>query len=169
MDSLYGSVLSNQSDNETMQSDSTALSSNNLNGESRYFEDELNLLRIRSINQFVMGQINMNSVKTKFDDLVKRLRGNIDILMIFKTKLYASFPTSQFLINGFNSPYRLDRNGKGEGILVYFQEDIPSKLITVNLPNAKGFFLEINHGKKKWGISCSYNLHNQTSSRIWKV
>ena len=39
---------------------------------------------------------------------------SIDILMIFKTNLDESFPTSQFLINGFGSPHRLDRIYWGE-------------------------------------------------------
>ena len=34
--------------------------------------------------------------------------GNIDILMISETKPDANFPTSQFSINGYSSPYRLD-------------------------------------------------------------
>ena len=80
--------------------------------------------------------------------------------MIFETKLDASFPTSQFLINGYTFPYKLDRNGKAEGILV--RVDVPSKITTDNFPNAEGFFLEINLKKKKWVISCSYNSHNQT-------
>ena len=46
------------------------------------------------------------------------VRGIIDILMISETQLDASFPTSQFLINGYTSLYRLDRNGKVGGILV---------------------------------------------------
>ena len=45
--------------------------------------------------------------------------------MISETKLDANFPTNRFLINGYTSPYRLDRNGKGGGILVYAREDIP--------------------------------------------
>ena len=75
------------------------------------------------------------------------MRGNIAILMIFETKLDASFPTSQFLLNGYTSPYKLDRSGKAEGILV--RVDIPSKITTDNFPNAEGFFLEINLKKKK--------------------
>ena len=95
-----------------------------------------------------MGQININLIRSKFVDLVKVVRGNIDILMISETKLDVSFPTSQFYINGYTSPYRLDRNDKGGGILVYVREDIPSKLIS-QFPNVEGFFLEINLRKKK--------------------
>ena len=49
--------------------------------------------------------------------------------MISKTKIAGSFPPTQYLIEGFTTPYRLDRNGSGGGILVFICEDIPSKLI----------------------------------------
>ena len=119
----------------------------------RYFGDELKSLLINNSNRVIIGQININSIKSKFVDLVKGVpvkgvRGNIDILMISETKLDASFPISQFYINGYTSPYRLDRNGKGGGILVHVREDIPSKLIS-QFPNVEGFFLEINLRKKK--------------------
>ena len=70
---------------------------------------------------------------------MKEVRSNIDILLISKTKLDTSFPTSQFLINGYTSRYRLDKNDKWGLTLVYVREDIPSKLITANLPNIEGF------------------------------
>ena len=91
---------------------------------------------------------------------MKGVRGNIDILMISAIKLDASY----FLINGYTSPYRLDRNGKGGGILVFVRGDIPSNLVTASFPNAEGFFLEINLRKMKWFISCSYNPRNKTIS-----
>ena len=36
--------------------------------------------------------------------------------MISETKINDTFPDSQFLIQGFSLPYRLDRTAKGEGI-----------------------------------------------------
>ena len=154
-DSLHDIALLNQSDNETTESDSTTFPSSNLKFESRYFGNELKSFRINNINCVIIGQININSIRSKFIDLVKRVRSNIDILMISETKLDVSFLTSflQFLINGYTSPCRLDRNGKGGGILVYVQEDMPSKLITTNFLNAERFFLEINLRRKKWVIS----------------
>ena len=129
-----------------MESDSTTLFSSNLNVKSRHFGDELKSLRINSINRIIIGQISINLIRTKLDDLVKRVRGNKNIL-ISETKLDANYPTSQFLINGYTSPYRLDRNGKGGGTLVCVRESIRSKLMTPNLPNT-GFFLELNLRKK---------------------
>ena len=40
----------------------------------------------------------------------------IDILVITETKLY---DTAQFLVPGFSKPFRLDRNRKGGGIMIY--------------------------------------------------
>ena len=52
---------------------------------------------------------------------------NLDILMISETKIDDTFPDSQFLIEGFSVPYRLDRTAKGGGILLYIREYIVSK------------------------------------------
>ena len=68
--------------------------------------------------------------------------------MISETKIDDSFPLTQFLIEGFTTPYRLDRNGSGGGILVYIREDIPSKLIPTDFSNREGFFLELNVRKR---------------------
>ena len=37
----------------------------------------------------------------------------VDILMLSETKLDSTFPSIQFLINGFSVPHRLDWNSKG--------------------------------------------------------
>ena len=39
-------------------------------------------------------------------------------------KLDSTFPSIQFLINGFSVPHRLDRNSKGGGILLYVRDKI---------------------------------------------
>ena len=66
--------------------------------------------------------------------------------LISEAKLDDSFPSMQFLIEGYGSPYRLDRNSHGGGILVYVREDIPCKLIPMK-----------NYNRRL--ISCSYNPH----------
>ena len=84
------------------------------------------------------------------------IEGNVYILMVPETELDGSFPTGQFLMKGFIAPYRLDRNGLDGGILVYNREDIPSKLLAIDLSN-RGFSVEINLRKKKWVFCLSYN------------
>ena len=83
--------------------------------------------------------------------------------MVSETKIDDTFPESQFLIEGFSTPYRLDRTAKGGGILLYIRQDIPSKYIkkiTVN-ESFEGFFVEINLRSKKWLLGCSYNPHKE--------
>ena len=52
---------------------------------------------------------------------------NTDVLIISETKLDASFPSSQFILDGFTPPYRLDRTQHGGGVMLFIREDIPYK------------------------------------------
>ena len=67
-----------------------------------------------------------------------------------------SFPTSQFLIDGFSSPYRLDRNSNGGGILVYFKSNITKSLKTIKL-SIEAIFIETSLRSKKWLLCYTYN------------
>ena len=102
-------------------------------------------------------------IPNKFDLFSEQLKGTIDVLKISETKTDDSFPIGQFLIEGFCTPYRLDRNSKGGGVLLYVREDIPSNLITVDInPGIKlieSFYVELNLRNNKWLINCSYNPH----------
>ena len=53
----------------------------------------------------------MNLTRSKFDALMTGIQNKVDILLISETKLDETFPTMQFSVEGFTSPYRLDRNG----------------------------------------------------------
>ena len=57
---------------------------------------DLKSLRIRNLNKIVVGHLNINSIKNKFDLLAHQVNGNIDMLMTSETKLDESFPASQF-------------------------------------------------------------------------
>ena len=75
--------------------------------------DILNDLRCRNLNRILIGHLNINSLRNKFEILVSSIAVNLDILMISETKLDESFPVSQFLIPGFDNPIRLDRSSSG--------------------------------------------------------
>ena len=78
----------------------------------------------------------LNSIRNKFDLMKTMLTRDIDILMITETKLDDSFPVSQFEIDGFSTPFRLDRNKNGGGILLYIRSYIvASKLKSYIFPN----------------------------------
>ena len=79
---------------------------------------------------------------------------NIDILTIAETKLDCSFPTAQFLVDGYKEPALKDRSKRGGGgFLVYVKEDIPSYLLTDH-PPVSGLLdllvIELNFRKQKW-------------------
>ena len=96
--------------------------------------------------------------------------GNIDILLITETKIDSTFPVNQFYLNGYNIPYRNDRNTNGGGILVYICDDIRSRIIECeNLPSSfEGLVIELSFNLKKWLLICSYNTHrNNIKEHIW--
>ena len=111
---------------------------------NKHFGDYLSSLHKNNLNRLIFAHLNINSIRNKFDQLVNGIKGNIDILMISETKLDNSFPSMQFLIEGFGPFFRSDRNSYGGGILVYVREDIPCKLIPMTNCSIEGFFIELN-------------------------
>ena len=67
-------------------------------------------LRVKNHNRIIIGNHNINSINNKFDASENIITGNIDIFVIIETKLDETFEIAQFCIEGFNEPYRLDRN-----------------------------------------------------------
>ena len=58
--------------------------------------------------------------------------------MLSETKLDDTFPTSQFLMQGYSTPFRKD-----------VREDVPCKIIKTEIdPYYEGFSIEINLRKK---------------------
>ena len=115
------------------------------------------------MNRLLVGNLNINSISNKFDQLKLLLRGKVDILVITETKLDSTFPTSQFLI-GYSEPYCFDRNSNGGGVLIYVREDIPSKPLTDHkLPNdIEGIFVELNLRQNKWLLFGPYHPPSQS-------
>ena len=63
-----------------------------------------------------------------------------------------------------SKPYRFIRNSKGEGIILYVREDIPSKLANSSCidHDKEQFLVELNLRKQKWLITCNYNPYKTT-------
>ena len=92
--------------------------------------------------------------------LQELIGNNIDVLLISETKLDASFPSSQFILDGFTPPYRLDRTQHGGGIMLFTREGIPSKILNADTSiRIENLLAEINLHSKKRLISGSYNPH----------
>ena len=125
-------------------------------------EITLSVIRKNCKDKLLIGNLNINSLPNKFDQLKVIIQGKLDILVITETKIDNSFPTSQFLIEGFCKPYRYDRNRNVGGVLIYVREDIPSKVLPqCAQTDIKAIFLEINLRKSKWLLCGCY--HPQVS------
>ena len=131
------------------------------NSFDKYPEDEnvfdvLKGIRVKNINNVIFATLNVNSFPGKFDQIKIMAQDNIDVFTIVESKLNNTYPTKQFLINGFREPYRLDRitqnGGHAGGVLIYVRDDIPSKQLRKhNFPDdIEGIFVEINLRKSKW-------------------
>ena len=123
----------------------------------------LKKLKLENAHKIVIGHLNINSIRNKFDNLKYIIDNNVDILLISETKLNETFPENQFIIHGFHPPYRRDRDDKGDkggGLLLYLRDYIPSRKINVKFdPIIEAIVIEINLKKKKWLIISSYNPH----------
>ena len=87
--------------------------------------------------------------------------------MISEKKIDDRFPVGQFLIEGFCTSYRLDRNSNGGGILLYVREDIPSDFITVDINPIESLYVKLNLRHNKWLINCSYNPLFHINTLMW--
>ena len=102
----------------------------------------------------------MNSIRNKFDQLADLIKRKIDILMVSESKIDDSFPDNQFFLDGYSTPYSLDRNRNGGSIMLFVHNDIPSKMISIEKLPTEGFLVKLNLRKKKWLINCFYNPNN---------
>ena len=109
----------------------------------------------------IIGHLNINSIHNKFEMLSMSVVQYVDILVLSETKLDSTFPSIQFLINGFSVPHRLDQNSKGGGILLYVRDEIiVLPLNRYSLPlHIEILFFELNLRNQKWLVCCSYNPH----------
>ena len=67
-------------------------------------------VRKRNLKRIILGHLNINSIRKKFDLLVDQIKENVDIMVISETKLDESFFNGQYKIPGYTLPCRLGRN-----------------------------------------------------------
>ena len=82
-------------------------------------------------------------------DLVAK---KLDLFLISETKIDSFFPDAQFSYEGYSKPHRKDRSLGGGGLLVYVNDNIPSrKLNEHSLPgDIEIMCVELNLKKQKW-------------------
>ena len=92
----------------------------------------LKKLRLHNKNSLLIAHLNINSIRNKLEALKCLISKNIDILIIAETKIDETFPTNQFLIDGYMPPLRADRNRHGGGLLIYIKEGVPAKEVSTS-------------------------------------
>ena len=128
----------------------------------------LKKLRTNNVNRIIVGHLNINSLRYKFEELKDIVKSNVDIIILSETKIDDRFPTNQFLINGFSVPFRADGNKNGGGILVYIRDNIPAKLLQINT-EIESICFHISLRNRKWFICAAYNPQKNLSSSFFKV
>ena len=97
---------------------------------SNDIDQVLSDLRSNNPSNLNFCYLNINSVRNKFTDFQEIINGNVDIISIAETKIDASFPSAQFVLEGYVSPYRLDVSNRSGGILVYVKSSILSRRLS---------------------------------------
>ena len=90
-------------------------------------------------------------------------------MLVSETKIDDSFSIGNFLKDGFSTPYRLDANFNGSGLMLSVREDIPSTLVEAETRPVEGFYIELNLRNDKWLLNCSYNPHKNNVENYLKM
>ena len=131
-DSSAPPVFDLSTPNCSLESTQSATLSNVHHVSSEVFSDNdspcgiLQSIRLKNLNRIIIAHLNINSIRNKIGLLGEMVSDRIDVLLVSETKLDNSFPTSQFRLNGYADPLRLDRTVHGGGLLLYIRNDITS-------------------------------------------
>ena len=131
--------------------------------------NDLRSYKIDNINNLVVGCININSIRNKFDQLKLLVRDNVDILVIEETKIDETFPTGQFIIEDYMPPFRKDRNQYGGGLLIYVKDNIPAKIVEDHQMSndIESIFIELNFRRNKWLLMGTYHPPSQCTNYFY--
>ena len=92
----------------------------------------------------MISHFKINSLRNKFDLLANQITRNVNVLVVSDTEPDASFPTDQFKIPSFSTPFWRDRSQYGGGLLVFLREEILAKHLSIcpmKVPQLKVFLL----------------------------
>ena len=66
-------------------------------------------IKFKNINNPILAYGNVNSIHNKQSDLFSIIDSNVEIVTIAETKLDSSFPSVQFIVDGYSAPCWKDR------------------------------------------------------------
>ena len=107
--------------------------------------------RCKNPKNAIIGHLNVNSLRNKFVAIDELIKNKIDICLISETKVDESFPNQQFKINGYKM-FRKDRDRFGGGLMFYVNEQIPSKVLSLeSIPmDIELILLEFTVKNRRW-------------------
>ena len=87
------------------------------------------------------------------------------MLRIAETKIDSSFPTGQFSLEGYRSPYRLNVSNRRGRLLIYVNASIPTRYLKyeIKYKSIQIITFEINLRKEKWLVVSIYRPPLQNS------
>ena len=126
----------------------------------------MHILKEKNVDRPVIAHLNINFIAPKFEALQSIIKDNLDFLMVTETKVDDTFPTEQFMIEGYSKPIRLDRTRHGGGLMILVRDDLPChELKSHTFPSdVECTFLEMRIRQSKWLIVGGYNPHKEKIS-----
>ena len=94
------------------------------------FTNTLGLNHFKYSKNIIFSDLNINSIRNKFENLKEIVSNHVDILVVAETKIDKSFSTAQFIMEEFHKPLRLDICDKSGGLLVYVRLYLLSRQLT---------------------------------------
>ena len=85
-------------------------------------------------SKVIFVNLNINSLRNKFESISEMIKGKSEIFLVNETKLDASFQSNQFAIFGYKF-VRKDRNKFGGGIPFFINDQLPSWTMKIENPS----------------------------------
>ena len=90
----------------------------------------LKIISKENLSKLIFVHLNINLMQNKFDSLADIIKDNIDILMMSESNVGNSIPDGQFSLDGFGTPFSLDRNRKVGVQFLFIRNYIPAKVFS---------------------------------------
>ena len=130
--------------------------------------DSIRQLKLSNPHKIILGHLNINSLRNKFESIADVIQGTFDIFLLSETKIDESFPDKQFRLNNYKI-FRKDRNRYGGGIMFYVNENLPCKSLTTKIDNlTETIFLEVNVQSSKWLFVGCYKPPSQNEEFFYQ-
>ena len=124
----------------------------------------LNELRVKYPTKVIIGHLNVNSVRNKIASISEINKNALDVMLLSETKLDESFKTAQFMLPGYQKPFRRDRSANGGGLLFYTNENLVCHQVDAGIPSdIEAIFVELNLRSQKWLIVGIYKPPSQSA------